>query len=62
LLACAVLGAIVWGIHQTSLSHTAQRPLKVAVIVAGLVTVGAWRTWQIRVAARLSAAGDEAGA
>jgi hypothetical protein len=62
LLACAVLGAIVWGIHQTSLSHATQRPLKIAVIVVGLVTVGAWRTWQIRLATRYSAVGDEAEA
>jgi hypothetical protein len=48
LVACAMLGAFVWGIHQTSLSHAAQRPLKIAVIVVGLVAVGAWRTWQIR--------------
>ncbi len=48
LLACAVLGAIVWGIHQTSLSHATQRPLKIVVIVAGLMAVGAWRTWRIR--------------
>ena len=48
LLACAVLGAIVWGIHQTSLSHATQRPLKIAVIVLGLGTIGLWRAWQIR--------------
>ena len=48
LLACAALGVIVWGIHQTSLSHATQRPLKIMVIVLGLGAVGAWRVWQIR--------------
>lgn len=52
LAACAVIGAIVWGVHQTSLSHAAQRPLKIAVIVIGLAAVGAWRTRQIRRAER----------
>jgi hypothetical protein len=48
LLACALLGAVVWGIHQTPLSHATQRPLKVAVIALGLALVGGWRAWQIR--------------
>jgi len=52
LVACAVLGAIVWSIHQTSLSHASQRPLKVGVIVVGLTLVGAWRVWHIRRAGR----------
>lgn len=60
LLACALLGAIVWGIHQTSLSHATQRPLKVAVIVIGLVAVGAWRAWQIRRAEAASPPGSQA--
>jgi hypothetical protein len=45
---CAVIGAIVWALHLSSLSHSTQRPLKVAVILVGLVAVGGWRTWQIR--------------
>jgi glucose dehydrogenase len=51
LLACAVLGALVWAIHETSLSHAVQRPLKVAVIVIGLGLIGLWRAHQIRRAA-----------
>lgn len=52
LAACAVLGGVVWGIHQTSLSHATQRPLKIAVILLGLAAVGVWRVWQIRRAER----------
>jgi hypothetical protein len=48
LLACAVIGAVVWAIHQTSLAHSTQRPLKVAVIVLGLAAVGLWRARQVR--------------
>jgi glucose dehydrogenase len=52
LLACAVLGAVIWAIHETSLSHAVQRPLKIAVIVVGLGLIGLWRTQQIRRADR----------
>ncbi len=52
LLACGVLGALIWGVHRTALSHATQRPLKVALIVVGLVLVGGWREWQIRRAER----------
>ena len=59
-LACVVLGAIVWGIHQTSLSHATQRPLKVVVIVFGLAAIGLWRGWQIRRTARPRPGGSQA--
>jgi hypothetical protein len=52
LLACAILGALVWAIHETSLSHAVQRPLKIAVIVVVLASIGLWRTQQIRRATR----------
>jgi hypothetical protein len=42
------VGAIVWGIHKTSLAHGTQRPPKVAVIVVGLAAIGFWRASQIR--------------
>jgi hypothetical protein len=48
LVMCAVIGAIIWALHLSSLPHSTQRPLKVAVIVFGLMAVGGWRTWQIR--------------
>jgi hypothetical protein len=47
---CAVIGAAVWALHLSSLSHSTQRPLKIGVIVFGLIAVGAWRTRQIRTA------------
>lgn len=45
---CAVIGATLWALHLSSLAHGVQRPLKVGVIVVGLIAVGAWRTRQIR--------------